>query len=157
MSAKTSVRKMLVILTDLFSFILGQLIDLCVQNHSTLLCRFCYEFRYIGYIQGSHGLMDRGLDLKPEVTQGCWFKSRLRQEVSTPEVRPLCKVPQNCSLAPLGWVKCREHISLLIILCIIVYVTNKAHLRLVGYTGIYRFIVRLKTQINTFCFIQMPI
>ncbi len=27
----------------------------------------------------------------------------------------------------LGWVKCREHISLLIILCIIVYVTNKAH------------------------------
>ncbi len=100
MSAKTSVRKMLVILTDLFSFILGQLIDLCVQNHSTLLCRFCYEFRYIGYIQRSHGLMDRGLDLKPEVTQGYWFKSRLRQEVSTPEVRPLCKapIPQNCSL-----------------------------------------------------------
>ncbi len=27
----------------------------------------------------------------------------------------------------LGWVKCREHISLLIILCIIVYVTNEAH------------------------------
>ncbi len=25
----------------------------------------------------------------------------------------------------LGWVKCREHISLLVILCIIVYVTNK--------------------------------
>ncbi len=33
--------------------------------------------------------------------------------------------------APLGWVKCREHISLLIILCIIVYVTNKAHLSLI--------------------------
>ncbi len=33
--------------------------------------------------------------------------------------------------APLGWVKCREHISLLIILCIIVYVTNKAHLKLI--------------------------
>ncbi len=32
--------------------------------------------------------------------------------------------------APLGWVKCREHISLLIILCIILYVTNKAHLSL---------------------------
>ncbi len=31
----------------------------------------------------------------------------------------------------LGWVKCREHISLLIILCIIVYVTNKAHLSLI--------------------------
>ncbi len=28
----------------------------------------------------------------------------------------------------LGRVKCREHISLLVILCIIVYVTNKAHL-----------------------------
>ncbi len=25
----------------------------------------------------------------------------------------------------LGWVKCREHISLLAILCIIMYVTNK--------------------------------
>ncbi len=25
----------------------------------------------------------------------------------------------------LGWVKCREHISLLVILCIIVYVTKK--------------------------------
>ncbi len=35
-----------------------------------------------------------------------------------------CRLPT----APLGWVKCREHISLLIILCIIVYVTNKAHL-----------------------------
>ncbi len=27
------------------------------------------------------GLMDRALDLKPEVIQGCGFKSRLRQEV----------------------------------------------------------------------------
>ncbi len=27
------------------------------------------------------GLMDRALDLKPEVTQGCGFESRLRQEV----------------------------------------------------------------------------
>ncbi len=27
------------------------------------------------------GLMDRELDLKPEVTQGCGFESRLRQEV----------------------------------------------------------------------------
>ncbi len=33
--------------------------------------------------------------------------------------------------APLGCVKCREHISLHIILCIIVYVTNKAHLSLI--------------------------
>ncbi len=27
------------------------------------------------------GLMDRALDLKPEVNQGCGFESRLRQEV----------------------------------------------------------------------------
>ncbi len=27
------------------------------------------------------GLMDRALDLKPEVTQGCGFESRLRKEV----------------------------------------------------------------------------
>ncbi len=43
--------------------------------------------------QGSRGLMDRALDLKPEVTQGCGFESRLRQEVSTTEVRPLSKAP----------------------------------------------------------------
>ncbi len=29
------------------------------------------------------------------------------------------------SKCALGWVKCREHISLLVILCIIVYVTNE--------------------------------
>ncbi len=40
---------------------------------------------------------------------------------------PQCRLPT----APLGWVKCREHISLLIILCIIVYVKNKAHLSLI--------------------------
>ncbi len=39
-----------------------------------------------------------------------------------------CLLLQVCTL---GWVKCREHISLLIILCIIVYVTNKAHLSLI--------------------------
>ncbi len=27
------------------------------------------------------GIMDRALDLKPEVTQGCGFESRLRQKV----------------------------------------------------------------------------
>ncbi len=87
--------------------------------------------------------MDRALDLKPEVPQGCGFE--LQQEVSTSEVRPLSKAPnpqllQVCvcvstapgvcvSTAPgvcvLGWVKYREHISLLVILCITVYVTNK--------------------------------
>ncbi len=39
-----------------------------------------------------------------------------------------CPLLHVCAL---GWVKCREHISLLIILCIIVYVTNKAHLSFV--------------------------
>ncbi len=52
--------------------------------------------------------------------------------------------PPNCSpgaassaasctmqVCALGWVKCREHISLLVILCIIVYVTNKANLSLI--------------------------
>ncbi len=50
-------------------------------------------------IWGSHGLMDRALDLKPEVTQGCGFESRLWQEVSTTEVRPLGKAP-NPQLLP---------------------------------------------------------
>ncbi len=33
----------------------------------------------------------------------------------------------------LGWVKCREHISLLVILCIIVYVTKKKEKINIGY------------------------
>ncbi len=65
--------------------------------------------------------MDRALDLKPEVTQGCGFESRLRKEVHN------CSPGAAQSACTLGWVKCREHISLLIILVIIVYVTNKAH------------------------------
>ncbi len=39
-----------------------------------------------------------------------------------------CPLLQVCAL---GWVKCREHISFLIILCIIVYVTNEAYLSLI--------------------------
>ncbi len=46
--------------------------------------------------RGSRGLMDRALDLKPEVTQGCGFESRLWQEVCMTEVRTLSKSP-NCS------------------------------------------------------------
>ncbi len=46
-----------------------------------------------------YGLMDRALDLKPEVIQGCGFESRLWQEVSTTEVRPLGKAP-NPQLLP---------------------------------------------------------
>ncbi len=34
-------------------------------------------------------------------------------------------LPTAPGVCALGWVKCREHISLLVILCIIVYVTNK--------------------------------
>ncbi len=49
--------------------------------------------------RSSRGLMDRALDLKPEVTQGCGFESRLWQEVSTTEVRPLSKAP-NPQLLP---------------------------------------------------------
>ncbi len=41
----------------------------------------------------SRGLMDRALDLKPEVTQSCEFESQLWQEVSTTEVRLLSKPP----------------------------------------------------------------
>ncbi len=79
--------------------------------------------------------MVRALDLKPEVTQGCGFVSRLRQEVSTTEVRPLTKalLPGRCNvgcpLLHLDGLNAENtfHSSLL---CIIVYVTNKAHLSL---------------------------
>ncbi len=50
-------------------------------------------------LRGSRGLMDRALDLKPEVTQGCGFKFRLWQEESTTELRPLGKAP-NPQLLP---------------------------------------------------------
>ncbi len=40
--------------------------------------------------------MDRALDF---VTRGCGFESRLRQEMSTTEVRPLSKAP-NLQLLP---------------------------------------------------------
>ncbi len=39
--------------------------------------------------------------------------------------RCVCECVSTASgVCALGWVKCREHISLLVILCIIVYVTN---------------------------------
>ncbi len=86
--------------------------------------------------RGSHGLMD-GL-----VTRGCGFESRLRQELSTTEVRPLskapnpqmlpgrhkCRLPTAPSVGALGWVNCREHISLLVILCVIVYVIKNIYI-----------------------------
>ncbi len=48
---------------------------------------------------GSRGLVDRALDLKLKVTQGCGFESWLRQELSMTEVRPLSKAP-NPQLLP---------------------------------------------------------
>ncbi len=51
--------------------------------------------------------MDRALDLKPEVTQGCGFESRFRQEVT--EVRPLSKAP-NPQLLP-GAAQSAAHCS----------------------------------------------
>ncbi len=38
---------------------------------------------------------------------------------------PQCRLPTDPGVCALGWVKCSEHISLLVILFIIVYVTNK--------------------------------
>ncbi len=65
---------------------------------------------------------------------GEWITSVLSTFNTTTEVRPLSKAP-NPQLLPvgftllrvcaLGWVKCRAQISLLVIFCIIVYVTNK--------------------------------
>ncbi len=79
-------------------------------------------------IVGSRGLMDSALDFKPEVTQGCGFECRLRQEVH--DCSPgTAQSAAHCSKCV--QVKCRKHISLLIILCIIVYVTIKAHLSLI--------------------------
>ncbi len=48
---------------------------------------------------GSRGLMARALDLKPGVTQGCGFESRLWQEVSMTGLRPLSKA-LNLQLLP---------------------------------------------------------
>ncbi len=43
-------------------------------------------------------------------------------------------LPTAPSVCALGWVKYREHISLLVILCRIVYVTNKIIIRAVRFT-----------------------
>ncbi len=46
-------------------------------------------------------------------------------EPSTAPRTTQCRLPTAPGVCALEWVKCREHISLLVILCIIVYVTNK--------------------------------
>ncbi len=104
------------------------LVLLCLRTYR---CLGCICMCGVELLKAVVGLMDRVLDLKPEVTQGCGFESRLRP--GSPRLLPGrctvgCPLLQVCTL---GWVKCREHISLLIILCIIVYVTNKAHLSLI--------------------------
>ncbi len=82
------------------------------------LCEFCSivcknsmnTAQYADFFGGSRGLMDRALDLKPEVTRGCGFESWLWQEVSMTEVRPLSKAPNpgaamsaaHCSKCVLG-------------------------------------------------------
>ncbi len=53
-------------------------------------------------------------------------------EPPTAHQAPQRQLPTAPCVCVLGWVKCREHISLLVILCIIVYVTNKAHLSLIA-------------------------
>ncbi len=47
------------------------------------LQRLCksYHLQCITFLLGSRGLMDRALELKSEVTQGCGFKYRLRKDV----------------------------------------------------------------------------
>ncbi len=42
------------------------------------------------------GLMDRVLDLKPEVTQGCGFESWLRQEVHDCTTAPSAALCSKC-------------------------------------------------------------
>ncbi len=44
--------------------------------------------------------MDRALDLKPEVTQGCGIESRLWQEVSTTETLEQGTEPPTAPRAP---------------------------------------------------------
>ncbi len=52
-------------------------------------------------------------------------RTPLRQLSTAPGVCVCVCVHCSRCVCALGWVKCREHISLLVILCIIVYVTNK--------------------------------
>ncbi len=70
--------------------------------------------------------MDRALDLKPEVTQGCGFESRLRQKVHDCSPGAAQSAAHCSKCVHLDGLNAENtfHSSLL---CIIVYVTNKAH------------------------------
>ncbi len=54
-------------------------------KYKILNVEICWKTMYMptktSVFVGSRDLVDRALDLKPEVTQGCGFESRLRQEV----------------------------------------------------------------------------
>ncbi len=84
---------------------------------------------------GSHGLMDRALDLDQKLW--VWISApagivhdwgeTLEQGTEPPTAprAPQRWLPTAPGVCALGWVKCRAHISLMVILCIIVCVTNK--------------------------------
>ncbi len=57
----------------------------------------------------------------------------------------------------LGWVKCREHISLLVILCIMVYVTNNNKKHNKYKNNIYIYIIYIYTNIYLFFQNRYPI
>ncbi len=113
-----------------------------IYHGEILLLASCYSCSYsctlllLNSNKGSRGLVNRVLDLKPKVTQGCGILA----PAGSPRLLPgHCTVgcPLLQVVCAFGWVKCREHISLLIILCLIEYVTNKAHLSLICIVVLY--------------------
>ncbi len=78
-----------------------------------------------GLVGAVCGLVDRALDLKPEATQGCGFESRLRQEVHDCSPGAAQSAAHCSKCVHLDGLNAENtfHSS-----CIIVYVTNKAHL-----------------------------
>ncbi len=73
--------------------------------------------------------MDRALDLKPKVVgsnPGSGMKSTTAPQATAQSAAHCSKCVHLDGLNAENTFR-REHISLLIILCIIVYVTNKAH------------------------------
>ncbi len=100
-----------------------------------------FHWKYI--VSWCYGAVVALMDSVGLVTRICGFESRLQQEFSMTEVRPLSKAPNPQLLSGRRSTGCpllqvcvhldglNALISLLVILCIIVYVTNKAHLSLI--------------------------
>ncbi len=67
--------------------------------------------------------------------------------VSVPTAPGVCvsTAPGVCAL---GWVKCREHISLLVILCIVMYVTKKKIYIYIYIFFFYRYPIMVKCYIS---------